>query len=420
VVVRSRTRLGFADWMRVARLHRSALKDPPLVQRVRWQRSAPDEIFDDLKYQDILIHHPYDSFATFENFLRAAVRDPRVLAIKMTLYRVGTAPPVVDLLIEAAEAGKQVAVLVELRARFDERRNIEWATRLEEAGVHVVYGVMNLKTHCKVCLIVRKGANEIERYAHLSTGNYNAATTRAYTDLAMFTSEPRLMADLSELFNFLTGYSSQVTYRELGVAPVGLRRLLRSLIAREIGHARAGRPARIIIKVNSLSDPRMIRELYRASQAGVSIDLIVRGICCLRPGVAGVSESIRVRSIVDRFLEHSRLFFFGNGGDEELYLGSADLMERNLNRRVETVWPVRDAALHRFLRDGLLEAYLQDTDSAMLLRADGEYEAPSASGRARLAAQVQLLKHAARTKGGAGVTTSIRAAKGHDRIRTPE
>ena len=310
VVVRSSARLGFADWMRIARLHRSALKDPPLVQRARWRSSAPDEIFDDLRYQDVLVHLPYDSFETFENFLRAAVRDPRVLAIKMTLYRVGTTPPIVDLLIEAADAGKEVAVLVELKARFEERRNIEWATRLESAGVHVVYGVMNLKTHCKVCLIVRKGANEIERYAHLSTGNYNTATAKLYTDLALFTSAPRLMADISELFNFLTGYSNQVTYRELGVAPVSLRRMLRSLIVREIGHVRAGRPAGIIIKVNSLSDPRIIRELYRASQAGVSIDLIVRGMCCLRPGVAGVSDSIRVRSIVDRFLEHSRLFFF--------------------------------------------------------------------------------------------------------------
>jgi polyphosphate kinase len=394
VVVRSAARLAFADWMRIARLHRAALRDRPLRPRVFWSDSSPDEIFDHLKYQDVLIHHPYDSFDIFEHFLRAAVRDPRVLAIKMTLYRVGLSPPVVDLLLAAADAGKQVAVLVELKARFEERRNIEWASRLEEAGVHVVYGVYNLKTHCKACLIVRKGGNDIERYAHLATGNYNPATASVYTDFGMFTSVPRVMADLSELFNFLTGYSNQHTYRELAVAPVNLRRVLRRLITRESRYARAGQPARIIIKVNALSDVALIRELYRASRAGVQIDLIVRGICCLRPGVPGISETIRVTSLVDRFLEHSRIFFFENGGDPELYLGSADLMERNLNRRVETLWPVRDRTLLRYLREIVLQAYLHDTDRATRLGVDGEYEpTPRQPGQGRFNAQRYLMRH---------------------------
>jgi polyphosphate kinase len=394
VVVRSSARLDLSDLMRVAKLHRSVLKDPPLRQRTLWQESTPDEVFDQLKYQDVLIHHPYDSFNTFENFLRSAVRDPKVLAIKMTLYRVGATPPVVDLLLEAADAGKQVAVAVELKARFDERRNIEWATRLEEAGVHVVYGVPHLKTHCKICLIVRKGSNEIERYAHLATGNYNAVTANLYTDLGLFTSEPRLMADLSELLNVLTGYSNQVSYRQLGVAPVNLRRRLRKLIAREATHAAAGHPARIIIKVNALTDPGMIRDLYRASRAGVEIDLIVRGICCLRPGVPGISDTVRVRSIVDRFLEHSRVFFFENGGDPEVYLGSADLMDRNLNRRVEIVWPVRDPQLFHYLRHIVLAAYLRDTHRATILRTDGEYEPVRPDpDRAPFNAQRYLLRH---------------------------
>jgi polyphosphate kinase len=392
VVVRSPHRLGFADWMRIARLHRAGLRDTPLRPRVFWQGAAPDDLFDRLKYQDVLVHHPYDSFRTFENFLRTAVRDPKVLAIKMTLYRVGNTPPVVDLLLEAAERGKQVAVLVELKARFDERRNIEWATRLEEAGVHVAYGVLNLKTHCKACLVVRKGVDAMERYAHLGTGNYNPATAGIYTDFGLFTSEPHLMADLSELFNVLTGYSKQVRYRELGVAPVNLRHRLRQLVQREIEHAEAGRPARIVIKVNSLTDPGMVRLLYQASRAGVEIDLVVRGMCVLRPGVPGISDTIRVRSIVGRFLEHSRIYSFENGGAREIYLSSADLMERNLGRRVEVLWPIRDSALARYLRDTVLDAYLRDTRRAMLLHTGGEYEpARPADGERPLDAQRLLM-----------------------------
>jgi polyphosphate kinase len=383
VVVRCPHQLGYSDWMALARLKRAALRYTPLRQRVFWHRTTPDDMFDRLKYQDVLVHHPYDSFATVEQFLQNAVQDPKVLAIKMTLYRVGTTPPVVDLLLEAADRGKQVAVLVELKARFEERQNIEWATRLEEAGVHVTYGLLHLKTHCKSCLVVRAGSNGIERYAHLGTGNYNPITASMYTDFGLFTSDPRIVADLSELFNALTGYSNQVTYRELGVAPVNLRRRLQQLIRREAEHARAGRPAGIIIKVNTITDTGIIRELYRASQAGVRVDLIVRGMCMLRPQVAGISENIRVRSIVGRFLEHSRVFAFENGGGLEVYLSSADLRERNLNHRIETLWPVRDATFARYLRETMLEAYLNDTRRAMVLRPDGEYESAKPGDDAR-------------------------------------
>jgi polyphosphate kinase len=372
-VVRSSSRMGFADWMELARIHGPALKDPPIVARTLWHR-ADSDIFEQLKYQDCLLHHPFDSFTAVETFIKTAARDPHVVAIKMTLYRIGADSPLVDLLIEAANAGKQVAVLVELKARFDERSNIDWANRLEDAGVHVVYGVLNLKTHCKVCLVVRQGATEVERYAHIATGNYNEVTAKVYTDLGLFTSEPRLMADLSELFNYLTGYSNQVQYRELLVAPLDLRRRLRALLEREAGHAREGKTARVIIKVNGLSDPSIIRDIYRASRAGVRIDLLVRGICSLRPGVPGISENIAVRSIIGRYLEHSRIFFFDNGGDPEVHIGSADLMERNLNRRVETLCPVRDETLRTYLRDTLLDAYLRDTERAWNLLADGRYE----------------------------------------------
>ena len=392
VTVRSKFRLGFADWIRIARLHRATLKDPPLRQRTFWDASTPDQVFDRLKYQDILVHHPYDSFSTFEHFLRSAVHDSKVLAIKMTLYRVGTKPAVVDLLLEAADRGKQVAVLVELKARFEERQNIEWATRLEEAGVHVVHGLLNLKTHCKLCLVVRKGGGDaIERYAHLGTGNYNPATTSVYTDFGLFTSDPRIMADLSELFNVLTGYSKQINYREVAVAPVTLRRRLQQLLRREAEHARAGRPAGVIIKVNALTDPRMVRELYRASRAGVSIDLIVRGMCVLRPGVPGVSDTIRVRSIVGRFLEHSRIFAFENGGAKETYLASADVMARNLDRRVEVLWPIRDSVLARYLRETVLDAYLRDNRRATLLGVDGDYEAMSPHAEGALVDAQHLL-----------------------------
>ena len=284
VVLRTSDRLGFADWMELTGLHRPALKDAPFVPRHLWAGHDNEAIFDEIRYQDYLVHNPFESFASVESFLRAAVKDPHVVAIKMTLYRIGQDSPLVDMLIEAAEAGKQVAVLVELKARFDERNNIIWANRLEQAGIHVVYGLVNLKTHCKLCLVVRQEADGIRRYAHIGTGNYNAATSKVYTDLGFFTSDAAILDDVSEVFNYLTGYSNKRAYSELLVAPVSLRSGIRALIEREVEHAKAGRPARLIFKNNAITDPGMIRCLYAASQAGVPIDLITRGVCCLRPG----------------------------------------------------------------------------------------------------------------------------------------
>jgi polyphosphate kinase len=329
--------------------------------------------------QDVLVHHPFDSFTSVETFLRAAVADPHVVAIKITLYRIGADSPLVDLLLQAAEQGKQVAVLVELKARFDERNNIAWATRLESAGVHVVYGLVNIKVHCKLCLVVRKEAGGIRRYAHLATGNYNRVTSRIYTDIGVFTSNEAIVDDVSEVFNTLTGYSNKRSYRALLVSPGGVRQGMRALIEREGEHAMAGRPAGIIIKNNAVADQAVIKLLYRASQAGVPIDLIVRGVCCLRPGIPGVSERIRVRSIVGRLLEHSRLYYFENGGDPELYIGSADLMERNLDRRVETLFPIRNAALARRVVEEALELGITDNTKCHELGPDGTYHRPASN-----------------------------------------
>jgi polyphosphate kinase len=374
VVLRTTERLGFGDWEELTRLHRPALKDPPFTQRTLWGPDETDKVLEQVADQDFLVHHPFDSFTSVETFLRAAVKDPQVIAIKMSLYRIGPNSPIVDMLIEAAEQGKQVAAVVELKARFDERNNIAWATRLESAGIHVVYGLVNLKVHCKLCLVVRKEADGIRRYAHLSTGNYNRITSQVYTDLGLFTADERLVDDVTEVFNSLTGYSSKRSYNALLVAPVGLRQGFRALIDREIEHARAGRPTRVILKNNGLADPGMIRALYRASQAGVQVDMVVRGLCCLRPGVPGISDRIRVRSIVGRFLEHSRIYYFENGGAPEVYIGSADLMERNLDRRVESLWPIADSALRQHIRDVVLESLLSDTDRAWTLNTDGAYE----------------------------------------------
>jgi polyphosphate kinase len=376
IVMRSTDRIDFSDWMALHRLPLAQLKDPPFAPRTLWGYSHHENcVFDDIREQDYLVHHPFDSFSAVETFLKEASRDPQVVAIKITLYRIGTNSPLVDLLIDAAEAGKQVAVLVELKARFDERNNIKWATRLESAGVHVAYGVENLKTHCKLCLVVRRENDGVRRYAHIGTGNYNRVTSQVYTDFGLFTADPQVVDDVSNVFNSLTGYSQRRDYQELLVAPVSLRAKVQGLIEREIEHARRGHPARIIVKNNAITDASTIRALYRASQAGVDIDLIVRGICCLRPGVPGLSDRIRVRSIVGRFLEHSRLYFFSNGGQEEVYLGSADLMERNLDRRVEVWCRVRDALLSRHLRDVVLDAYLRDNERAYVLIED-RYERP--------------------------------------------
>ena len=389
VIVRTRGRMGFADWMALSAIPRPDLQDRPLKPAKLWRKGAP-EIFDEIRDQDQLVHHPFDSFQSVESFVDAAIDDARVVAIKMTLYRIGANSPVVDRLIKAAERGKQVAVLVELKARFDERSNIEWAQRLEDSGVHVVYGVEKLKTHCKLCLVVRKEDDEIRRYVHIGTGNYNRTTSKVYTDIGLFTARPGVAADVSELFNYLTGYSNQTDYRELLIAPVALRRRFGKLVAREVGHARRGKPARIIIKSNALTDPRIVRLLYRASRAGVKIDLIIRGVCVLRPGVPGISENISVRSIVGRFLEHSRIWYFDNDGKPDVYIGSADLMERNLNKRVEAVCPVRDEDLAQFLRHVVLEAYLRDNVRARVLQSDGTYP-PVEGGGARFDAQHTMM-----------------------------
>ena len=397
VVVRAAGRMGLADWIALARLRRPRLKDRPFSPTVLWRRGEP-EIFDEIRYRDQLVHHPFDSFASVEAFVDAAVDDPHVVAIKMTLYRIGSNSPLVDRLITAAHRGKQVAVLVELKARFDERSNIDWAARLEEAGVHVVYGLQDLKTHCKICLVVRQEEESVRRYVHVGTGNYNRATAHVYTDLGLFTANARIVADVSELFNYLTGYSNQTDYRELLVAPIALRRRFARLVAREMTHARHGRPARIVIKCNSICDPGIIKILYRASQAGVPIDLIVRGICALRPGVPGVSDTIRVRSVVGRLLEHSRIWHFENGGKPECYIGSADLMERNLNTRVEVVCPVLDPGVGEFIRHVILEAYLRDNVRATTLNADGTYDAVDEGDDPPIDAQTLLMSRKQRER----------------------
>jgi polyphosphate kinase len=306
-------------------------------------------------------------------FIKAAATDPNVLAIKQTLYRIGKESPLIPLLIQAAESGKQVAVLVELKARFDEENNIGWATQLEQAGIHVVYGLVGLKTHAKMALVVRKEQDGPRRYVHLGTGNYNPVTARIYTDLSYFTCGDEIASDASEVFNFLTGYSNRETYKKLIVAPVTLRTRVSELIHREIELVKKGSTGHLIFKMNALTDIEMIEDLYEASKAGVKIDLIIRGICCLRPGVKGVSENIRVISIVGRFLEHSRVFYFSNDGQPELYLSSADLMDRNLDRRVELMFPIEDPYLAGFVKREILDDALRDNMHARLLNPDGTY-----------------------------------------------
>lgn len=367
--------LGLSSLMSFYRqIDRGDLKDPGFTPNIPAPlANGDDNIFTSIRREDILLHHPYDSFAPVVQFLQTAATDPNVLAIKMTLYRVGRNSPVVEALLKAVENGKQVAVLVELKARFDEESNIEWAKRLEGDGVHVIYGLVGLKTHSKIALVVRREGDGIRRYMHLSTGNYNVVTAGLYTDLGYFTCDDDIGADASDLFNFLTGYSDKRDYRKLLVAPINLREKFELLIDREIEHAQAGRGGHLIFKMNALVDKGMIKRLYRASQAGVKVDLLVRGVCCLRPGIAGVSENITVISIVGRFLEHSRIYYFHNAGKEEIYLGSADLMPRNLNRRVETVFPVNERHLVRQIRDEVLRVQLADTAKARRLSADGTY-----------------------------------------------
>ncbi len=356
-------------------VERPDLKDAPLLPYTppELHPKAEEDIFALLRREDVLLHHPYESFQPVIEFLRRAAVDPEVLAIKITLYRVGRNSPIVESLLSAIENGKQVAVLVELKARFDEESNIEWARALEAAGVHVVYGLLGLKVHSKVAMVVRREGETIRRYVHLGTGNYNPTTARLYTDLSFFTADEQIGADVTDLFNYLTGYSAKNDFRKLLVAPINMRQRLEEMIHREIDHAQKGRQAELILKMNALEDYGMIRLLYQASQAGVQIDLLVRGICCLRPGVAGLSENIRVTSIVGRFLEHSRMYYFRNNGHEEIYLGSADMMGRNLNHRVELIFPVADKRLVTRLRREILATYLEDNRNARRMQPDATF-----------------------------------------------
>jgi polyphosphate kinase len=366
--------LHLPDLMALYKLDRPELKDKPYIGSVPSVFRTNESVFDVIKRQDVLVHHPYNSFTSVLDFINSAATDPDVQAIKMTLYRPGPDSPVVKALMQAVEKGKQVAVLVELKARFDEESNIEWARRLERVGVHVVYGMIGLKTHCKLALVVRHEAGTLRRYLHVGTGNYNPSTARIYTDVGLFTADSDFGADASELFNYLTGFSHQTHYRRLLVAPVNLRDRVTSLIEREVEHQKDGKPARIAAKINSLTDTKLIRTLYEASQAGVKIDLVVRGVCTLRPGVPGLSDTITVTSIVGRFLEHSRIFYFLNGGEEEVYIGSADWMQRNLDRRVELLAPISDPRLRAHLKEEVLEVCLRDNVKARRLLVDGTYE----------------------------------------------
>jgi polyphosphate kinase len=364
------------------------LKDPPRqsvipsrLQRLKEPCLDPDvletedgkDFFSVIREKDLLVHHPYQSFSgTVEQFITHAAWDPQVLAIKMTLYRTSGDSPIVNALIAAAENGKQVSVLVELKARFDEENNIYWARRLEKVGVHVVYGLAGLKTHSKIVLVVRREKDKICRYVHIGTGNYNPKTARLYTDLGLFSCREELGADLTDVFNFLTGYSLQKNYREILVAPVNMRNRFLELIHREITNVQNGFSGRIVAKMNALVDPEIIATLYTASRAGVQIDLIVRGICCLRPGMKNISDNIRIMSIIGRFLEHSRIFYFHNNGQEEIYIGSADWMRRNLDRRVEVITPIRDQEIAKDLQE-ILGIMLADNRQAWDLQPDGNY-----------------------------------------------
>jgi polyphosphate kinase len=357
-----------------------------------------ESVFGVLGSRDVLLHHPYESFEPVVRFIEEAADDPQVLAIKQTLYRTGGESPLIRALARAAENGKQVAVLVEIKARFDEANNIAWARRLEESGVHVVYGLIGLKTHCKVALVVRREGSGIRRYVHLGTGNYNQVTAKQYTDLSLFTARKEMAEDVTALFNMLTGNSLAPQWKRLAVAPIDLRERVLGLIDREADRAKGGQPARIVAKMNSLVDERVIRALYRASQAGVEIELQVRGICCLRPGLPGVSERVRVVSVVDRFLEHSRVFAFGVGEATEVFISSADWMPRNFVRRVEVLAPVEDPALRTRLLDEVLALGLRDNVKGSHLQPDGTYTRPAA-GEAAVRSQMALLE-LARGQGG--------------------
>lgn len=365
--------LNIGDFWTIVNIDRPDLSSPHIRTWVPQVFNSRDSYFDLIKEKDILLHHPYNPYGIVTDLVKAAAEDDDVLAIKICLYRIGKDSPIAESLIEASERGKQVTALIEIKARFDEANNIEWCRKLEESGVHVIYGLLGLKTHAKTTLIVRKEGDELKRYVHLATGNYNPGTSTVYTDLGLLTADDEIGADVSDLFNYLTVYTEPMQLRKVLIAPLNLRERMKALIQREIDNANEGRSARIIAKLNRLADPEIVNMLYAASQAGVSIDLVVRGICTLRPGVPGLSENVTVRSIVGRLLEHSRVYYFENGGEGELFMGSSDWMGRNLDRRVEVLAPIRDKAIAQFLRYEYLEAYLRDNTKARELTSDGSY-----------------------------------------------
>ena len=401
--------LGFDRFMELYSVDRPDLKDKPFVPATppSLDSEGKEDFFSLIRQEDLLFHHPYDSFQPIVEFLRQAARDRNVLTIKMTLYRVGRNSPIVAALLDAVENGKQVAVLMELKARFDEESNIEWARKLEDAGVHVVYGIVGMKVHSKIALVVRREGNAIRRYVHLGTGNYNPVTARLYSDLGLLTCNEHIAADATYFFNALTGYSARQQPQKLLVAPVNMRERLVELIRREIEHQKNGRAGRLIFKVNALEDPPMIRLLYEASQAGVKADLLVRGICCLRPGVPGASDNISVTSIVGRFLEHSRIYYFQNDGTEEIYLGSADIMNRNLSHRVEIIFPVEDSRLVQRLKN-ILNVYLGDHANARIMKSDGTYERdPGHKAPLAANAQATFMAHDAHRNSGQSTATFV-------------
>jgi polyphosphate kinase len=386
--------VGMADLMELMSLDRPDLKDAPFLPSTPSELAEEKNIFNAIRRQDILLYQPYDSFTPVVNFIKQAAHDPDVLAIKITLYRVGSNSPIVKALMEARENGKAVAALIELKARFDEENNIGWARALEAQGVHVVYGVVGLKVHAKLCMVVRREKDGIRRYMHLGTGNYNATTSRIYTDFGMFTCDKDIGEDIAHLFNFLTGYARIDQYNKLLVAPVTLRKLMLEKIEREIRHHTEHGGGHLIFKMNALVDRDCIAALYRASRAGVKIELQVRGICCLRPQIPGISENITVSAIVGRFLEHARIYYFRNNGEEEVYLGSADLMPRNLDKRVEILFPVQNEKIRSAIISTILPVQLGDNVKKRMMQADGRYvRVHPAPGEALLNAQIWLLEH---------------------------
>ncbi len=384
--------IDISDLMQLYSLDRPRLKEKPIHYVHPAALHDKKSVFDVLKKRDILLHHPYTSYSVVTDFIAEAAEDKDVQAIKICLYRTGKDSPIVRSLIRASQLGKQVTAVVELKARFDEENNIEWARRLENEGVHVVYGIHSLKTHSKVLLVVRRERDKLNRYVHIATGNYNPVTSRLYTDVGLLTSDEEIGSDATSLFNFLTGYSQPDEYKRLLVAPLNLRERSIEMMRREAANKKAGKPARIIVKINSLTDVELIEELYAASNAGIEIDLIVRGICSLRPGVPGLSENIKVRSIIGRFLEHSRIFYFLNGGEEtaEVFIGSADWMLRNLDRRVEVAVPIIDKEIAAYLRNVILENYLKDNVNARILKPDGSYRKVAAGNAAKIDSQMSF------------------------------